>query len=122
MTAAADLHTRLRAWARGYLPYMAAVEFLIETGEARPGHPLIATDPDAPDLAYLDIWSTDPDSNDRLGDWESRIGYASGGERATWRLAVSLAGGELGDELSRLDGTRRAAFIDAITEAWGVRR
>lgn len=101
---------------------MAAVEFLIACGEARPGHPLIVTDPAAPDLAYLDFWAGEDDGpSDGVdgGAWERKIGHASGGERATWRLAASLAGGLLADELSRLDSTRRAAFVEAVTAAWG---
>jgi hypothetical protein len=104
----AGLCERLRAWAKGYLPYEAAVEFLIATGTLRPRHPLVTEDPQVPGIAAL--WFE--------GDWEARIPYASSGERATWRLAESMTRGVLADEFGRLDRHRRLAFLAAMAGAW----
>jgi hypothetical protein len=104
----AGLYERLRAWAKGYLPYEAGVEFLIATGTLRPRHPLVTEDPQVPGIAAL--WFE--------GDWESRIPYASSGERATWRIAESMTRGVLAEEFGRLDRHRRLAFLAAISGAW----
>jgi hypothetical protein len=104
----AGLYERLRAWAAGYLPYEAAVEFLIDTGTLRPRHPLVTEDPQVPGIAAL--WFE--------GDWEARIPYASGGERATWRIAHSMTRGVLAEEFGRLDRHRRLAFLGAMACVW----
>jgi hypothetical protein len=103
-----ELEAHLWAWAKGYLPYEAAVQFAIDTGTLRLGHPLIVEDPEAPGLAAFDF----------DGDWESRLRHPSGGELATWRLIESMSRGLLAHELGRLDRTRKVAFITALTVAW----
>lgn len=102
------LHARLWAWARGYLPYEAAVEFAIATGTVRVGHPLIEEHPDAPGIAALNF----------AGDWEAKMPQASGGERATWRLIESMSRGLIAAEFGRLDRHRKLAFVNALLLAW----
>jgi hypothetical protein len=103
-----ELIACLWAWAKGYLPYEAAVLFARDTGSIRVGHPLIEEDPDAPGFAAFNF----------DGDWEARIGHASGGERATWRLIQSMAHGLLGDDFGRLDRGRKVAFLNSMLLAW----
>ena len=103
-----ELHECLWAWAKGYLPYEAAVRFAIDTGSVRLGHPLIEEHPDAPGLAAFKF----------EGDWEAKIPRASGGERATWRLIESMAHGVLAEDFGRLGWSRQEAFVSALMNAW----
>lgn len=102
-----DLAERLRAWAKGLYNYMAAVDFLIESGMRLPvgyipnyreGQPWIEFETLKQDLEA------------------GRLSILSSGEWATLKLACSLARGELDDTFWRLDPTRQQAFIKALSE------
>lgn len=103
-----ELHECLWAWAKGYLPYEAAVRFVIDTGTLRLNHPLIEEHPDAPGIAAFNF----------ADEWETRIPHASGGELATWRLAEAMTRGVLADEFGRLDRSRKVAFVTAMAVTW----
>jgi hypothetical protein len=100
----------LREWARGSLPSQAAVEFLTELVRFRPGHPMLGITNAG--LKYehyfLDFWHIADE------EWAARTGYMSGGERATWALARSIAQGELEDLFWRLDTAHKAAFLRCL--------
>ena len=100
-----DVHEQLREWARGSLPAQAAVEFLIETGTLYERHPMIGQ---RDDRAWLDLFEID------AATWAERTGTMSGGERATWEIARSIVAGELEDTFWRLDGSRKAALVNAL--------
>lgn len=97
------LHDRLRTWARGSLPLMATVEFVLAVGTDL--GPMVCDDGD---WAYLDLFELEDDV------WQIRVGGMSGGQRATWELARSIAEGEIYDQFWRLDNHRKAAFLTAL--------
>lgn len=98
-----SLAERLQAWARGSLPYMAAVEFVIATGTD-----VTAMVRDDGERAWLDVFEFDDD------EWSSRVGWMSGGQRATWELVRSIVDGELDEWFWRLDGHRKSALLNAL--------
>lgn len=106
---------QLREWARGSLPCMAAVDFLIDTGtRLYVGHPMIATEREG-DRAWLDVFGfNDPEREELDMIWTERVGGMSSGERATWELVRSICDGELNEWWWRLDGTRKAAFLRGL--------
>lgn len=102
-----DLVERLRKWAKGSLPLMAAVDFLINSGQSLP-------------IGYIENyregqpWIDFQALKDAL-DAGTYGGHLSSGEWATLKLACSLARGELDDTFWRIDPERKAAFIQALT-------
>jgi hypothetical protein len=92
----------LREWAKGSLPAIAAVEFLLNCPDVLyDGHPMLELVP-----GPSGHWRPDFEPLDRLS--------MSGGTVAAWRLARSLLEGELEDDFWRLDGTRKTAFVNAL--------
>jgi hypothetical protein len=106
------LHAELRAWANGWLPQMAAVEFILGVyPDLMHRHPMVRQHTEDEGHGwYLDVYCDEE-------TWAQRTGFMSGGERATWLLARSLATGELAEQFSRLDAERRRAFRSAL-EVW----
>ena len=107
-----DVAAELRAWANGWLPQMAAVEFVLGVyPNLSPNNSMVREHAeDEGGGWYLDVYCDEE-------TWEQRTAYMSGGERATWWLARSLARGELSEYFSRLDAGRRLAFSMAL-EVW----
>lgn len=99
----------LRAGVRGYLPGMAAAEFLITSGFIRKAIDIgVVVPPDDPHPAtahkrYLDF-----------SGWRDRAGYLSGGEWAAIELAECLAHGVIADQFFRMGHVGRAAFVSAL--------
>jgi hypothetical protein len=120
-----EIAIALQFWARGSLPHQAAVEFLIATGtRLYPRHPMLAHENEHGERGagvlggiqywWIDVWG--PDGEDLAEDaWLARLGGMSGGEFATWTLIRSLLVGELQANFWRLDGSRKRAFIEALT-------
>jgi len=78
-----ELHTRLRARARGIYPTEAATELLIRTGFARPGNPWVRREPSggtAPDDIWIDF-----------AEIPEHVGSLSSGERRVLMFAASLS-------------------------------
>lgn len=115
----AELHIRLRAWARGLYPLEAATELLIRTGFARPRDPWVqrtpsgGTDPD-------DIWID-------FASMPEHAGAMSSGERRLLMFAASLSDAidapkiGLGDVVS-VDERWLDLMTDAIAHAGAGRR
>lgn len=110
-----DLAAALRAWANGWLPQMAAVEFVLGVyPNLSPNNSMVRKHAeDEGGGWYLDVYCDEE-------TWQQRTAHMSGGERATWWLARSLARGELSEHFSRLDAHRRLAFSTAL-EIWNLR-
>lgn len=94
----------LRKWAKGSLPMMAAVEFLIGADALRSIPAGFVQDDDW-------LWL---DSQAIADGLEHGTGYLSSGERATWRLVSSMLNGELNATFWSLDPDRQAAFANAL--------
>lgn len=105
---------RLRVWARGSYPLVAATELLLRAfggNFAKPGNPWVVTDPD-----FGNVWI----------DFEQipeNLGGLSGGERRLLMLAASLAdvgvSVELGDVLPGLDRKVLNLVLAAVAHAGG---
>lgn len=98
----------LRRGVAGWLPSMAAAEFLIESGflGKAVSAGVVVRDP-APERGHR-AYLTFPD------DWQDHTGYLSGGEQAALRLAAALHNGVLGDEFFRMGHHGRRAFVTAL--------
>lgn len=107
----AIVEEKLRTWAKGDLPAMAGVEFLIMSGaierHAELGGIIVVDEHGA--------W-IDP-VNLHTAVATNKFGYMSAGERSTWRLIDSILTGQLNDTYWSLDPTRKAAFITALASA-----
>lgn len=118
MTETTELHTQLRAWARGIYPLEAATELLIRTGFARPASPWVqrtpsgGTDPD-------DVWVD-------FAQIPEHAGPMSSGERRLLLFAASLSdvydapAVRIGDLVS-VDPARLTLLAAAIEHAGGRR-
>jgi hypothetical protein len=107
------LRVLLDAWSAGLLPYQAAVQFLSDAGQLRPGHPLINVTwrGDEACWAYLDFFEDD------TGElFAEAMAGASNGARAAWILARSLCCGELEQQYWRLDTNGKQSLLDALTD------
>jgi hypothetical protein len=106
-----QLVDELNEWARGSLPLMAAVDFVVATGTELA--PMVGYDHGR---VYLDVFVDDERAPDYLTteQWLDRVGTMSGGQRATWELARSIADGELDRWFWRLDTHRKLAFASAL--------
>lgn len=98
------LQDKLRAWAKGMLPMMAAVDFLIDCNQLSGAYVHVEGD-----TAWYDFNQLDEDLT------AGRLNFLSGGEQATLKLAISLRYGEIENNFWRLDPERREAFIRALT-------
>lgn len=112
-----EIHQGLRIWAKGSLPLMAAVEFVIGSGEnLHRAHPMVDIEIYVDDQEHaratgrvaLEVFE------DSDHTWGERTGWMSGGQLATWELARSIARGEIDRWFWRLDEGRQRAFIDAL--------
>lgn len=113
MTDQPDVAALLRAHSRGFLPAMAATEFLIATGMVGRavwlGLVKVEKDAGGPYTAHLSDGA----------DWDA-VANLSGGEYATLKLAESMAHGELSEWFWRMDPTRKQAFTDALIATIGA--
>lgn len=113
-----ELHTRLRAWARGIYPTEAATELLIRTGFARVGNPWVRREPSggtAPDDIWIDF-----------AEIPEHVGPLSSGERRVLMFAASLSDVvdapkvTIGDLVS-VDGNWLSLLAAALQHAGGRR-
>jgi hypothetical protein len=104
-----DVAAGLRAWARGALNLMAAVEFLLETGATLSPHLVRPTGYEGK-YYRLDVFHDEVDD----AEWAERIAGMSGGQVATWTLVRSLCDGELSVTFWRLDVEHKLAFVAAL--------
>ena len=114
--ATAELHARLRAWARGIDTLEAATELLIRAGLARPVHPWVCRAPAAgggPEDAWIDFAAV-----------SAYVGPMSPGARRVLLFAASLSDVDaapsvrLGD-LARVRPPRLALLLAALAHAGG---
>lgn len=106
----ASTGARLRRWAKGSLPCMVAVEFVLACyPRLRDDSPFVGHDTHPTNrITYLDVFDLDEET------WAERTGGMSSGELATWALVRSLLDGELYEHYWSLDSERRKAFLDAL--------
>lgn len=118
MTETTELHTQLRAWARGMYPLEAATDLVIRTGFARPGSPWVQRTPSggtAPDDIWIDF-----------AQIPEHVGPMSSGERRLLLFAASLSDVHdapevrIGDLVS-VDPARLTLLAAAIEHAGGRR-
>lgn len=109
-TTTATTAERLRSWAKGSLPCMTAVDFVLAVYPGlRDDSPFVGHD-DHPTnrITYLDVFDVDDDG------WEDKLAGASSGERATWNVVRSVLDGELYRDFWSLDRERQTALLDAM--------
>lgn len=109
MTDTTTTAERLRSWAKGSLPCMTAVDFVLAVyPDITDDSPFVAHD-DHPTnrITYLDAFGSDE-------EWDRKLGGASSGERATWYIVKSLVDGDLYDTFWSLDRERQTALLDAM--------
>jgi hypothetical protein len=108
-TTTATTAERLRSWAKGSLPCMTAVDFVLAVHpDLADDNPFVAHD-DHPTnrITYLDVFGS-------AEEFEDKLGGLSSGERATWYLARSIVDGDLYDMFWSLDSGRQNALLDAM--------
>ena len=110
-----ELHTALRAWAKGIYPTEAAVELLIRTGLASTGDTWVQPGED-PGWWWIDFEGLAGALNEGTPH--------SGGERRLLSIAASLGGYSpegfgLADALPGLDRKRLALVLAAVAHAGG---
>lgn len=94
---------RLRAWAKGGLPHMAAVDFILAVyPDLHDSHPMVGHDGDA---RFLNVFRD---------EWQENLAGLSSGERATWHLVRSILAGDLNHAFWTMDATRQRALLTAL--------
>lgn len=102
---------RLRSWAKGSLPCMTAVDFVLAVYPDLPDDsPFVAHDDHPGDrITFLDVFGSDE-------EWLAKTGGLSSGELATWEIARSLIEGDLYNTFWSLDHERQTALLDAMRD------
>jgi len=117
MTDRETLDDELHTWAKGSLPLMAAVDFVVATGTDLS---VLMVARDRHERAFLDVFVNDELARDHPGEyltteqWLDRVGMMSNGQRATWELARSIADGLIDEWFWRLDTHSKLAFASAL--------
>lgn len=108
---------RLRSWARGYLPYMAAVQLLCSSSVSRSIFDALTTS-DTSGQIWLDL---------EHGLHRVTTAGLSGGQRRVALLVLELAevdtGTPLGELICGIDDANIAALLNAVAVGaeWGTR-